>query len=1111
MGYTDISLFHQAKEDRVDLSEQAMSLWGKTNRVDETMWLPLYVHMSDSAAVAGHLWDEWVPAGTKDVLARNFGGDLPLARKVFLFIAGVHDIGKATPLFQCTPITHSLGLEEDSLAWIPKKAGLSFPIDSFVHHREPSHAIAGELIFQSYLSEIQHWDKLTAESYACIVGGHHGQPPTREQLNRKDYGERLGWDTRTYGNCWVDVQGELINFIARQSEISDDDFKKLAKHRLDIYAETVITGIVIMADWIASNSNDGLFPLIPLMPLQLDQKARAQMASVRSLKGLRHRQDGGWRELGLSSKWQPTHTKVSINELFATRFNLPPGASPRPVQMEAARIAQSATDPGIMVIEAPMGEGKTEAALAAAEILAKRTGRGGVCVALPTMATTDAMFSRFMKWVDAVPQEDGRAEKSISLRHGKAALNKQFANLRRSSSRLNKSASVDGSQELEEDPVRVSVNHGSGLQDTPEVVVSDWLIGRKKGVLANFLVCTIDQVLMSSLQMKHVALRQLALVNKVVIIDECHAYDAYMREYLQRTLKWLGGFHTPVILLSATLPEQLRSQLVDAYRTGYQSTSYNGLSAKEIELTRLGEKITQEDDPLAVFRYKESVYRKHDGDHGTVPQQDKEQGNSKSGSEGDVADALKQYPLITYTVGPEVKVSPVDTSSRWTNVDCRMLGDDDAELIRLLKDKLRGGGCAGIVCDTVGRAQHTAKILTEVFGDNIVKLTHSRFIDLDRMDNEVALRDKLGPEATIRNGHRPDQLIVVGTQVLEQSLDIDFDLMVSDIAPVDLLLQRVGRLHRHRRGEDEGDRPSQLRKARCYIRGIDTWDDACPTFAKGIDFIYPAASLLETLSVLSLTGLSTSRLVHLPTDIAHLVRTAYDLERVEELIPRQWLEAYHSYADKREKANDREIAKAHIYLMHDPAELIKNNCSTVDLCNRSLTSHNEEKARQAVRDTMDSVEVLLLQKSVDGYRLLPWVGGEGLEYGAPVSVDEVPDARLAQTILRCAVRLPLLMSSSTGIDGLIEELEMKATDFVDTWHESDWLDGCLPMILFPDFAAEEKESNNAASLEREGSSGAEETPYTELTFKGQVHGFNVQYSRARGLEVSRRESDEGGL
>ena len=87
-------------DGEIELSDRAKSLWGKTNRVDDTEWLPLYVHMADSAAMAARIWDTWVPYGTKSIISRDLGNDDDLARKLMIFLAGVHDIGKATPVLQ---------------------------------------------------------------------------------------------------------------------------------------------------------------------------------------------------------------------------------------------------------------------------------------------------------------------------------------------------------------------------------------------------------------------------------------------------------------------------------------------------------------------------------------------------------------------------------------------------------------------------------------------------------------------------------------------------------------------------------------------------------------------------------------------------------------------------------------------------------------------------------------------------------------------------------------------------------------------------------------------------------------------------------------------------
>ncbi len=113
-----------------------------------------------------------------------------------------------------------------------------------------------------------------------------------------------------------------------------------------------------------------------------------------------------------------------------------------------------------------------------------------------------------------------------------------------------------------------------------------------------------------------------------------------------------------------------------------------------------------------------------------------------------------------------------------------------------LKSRLAGGGCAAVICNTVIRAQEIYFALKEAnfIAEDHLTLFHSRFPPAWRKKIEAKVLGQFGKE-----GARPEKAIVVATQVIEQSLDLDFDLMVSDLAPVDLLIQRIGRLHRHQR------------------------------------------------------------------------------------------------------------------------------------------------------------------------------------------------------------------------------------------------------------------------------------------------------------------------
>ena len=148
------------------------------------------------------------------------------------------------------------------------------------------------------------------------------------------------------------------------------------------------------------------------------------------------------------------------------------------------------------------------------------------------------------------------------------------------------------------------------------------------------------------------------------------------------------------------------------------------------------------------------------------------------------------------------------------------------------RQALQSGVCAGVIVNTVRRAQDIAQQLREKMPEKDVLLLHSRFTLADRAKQETELLHRSGKSSTAKDR---DGLIVVGTQVLEQSLDIDFDILVSDLCPMDLLLQRIGRLHRHQRL-----RPKDLAKASCIVLNADG------PLESGAEKIYSKYLLLRT-------------------------------------------------------------------------------------------------------------------------------------------------------------------------------------------------------------------------------------------------------------------------
>ena len=827
---------------------------------------------------------------------------------------------------------------------------------------------------------------------------------------------------------WEKVQAELIGMCRSASGLTDDNLHHLSAVCLLAPIASLLTGFVIMCDWIASNQE--YFPLTAGGAFQstndsgtsrdfrdsdADDGNSARIPRSRAEE--ERRVDTAWRALDFPASWGEAQSELPPgDELFRLRFAFPEGAKARPVQEGAVELARTLDDPGMFVIEAPMGEGKTEAALAAAEVLAVRFGMGGICISLPTMATTDAMFGRVHEWLKKLPSPQGRKARGIFLAHGKAQLNEEFQGLARSSRRKRAYVCMDE----EASP--------KGVDES--VMVSDWMQGRKRGMLANFIVCTVDQVLMSALTMKHVSLRQLSLQGKVVIIDECHAYDAYMREYLYEVLEWLGFWRTPVILLSATLPKAQRKEMIDAYLKGRLVSL--GQKAEERRVTR--HRISMKCGPKA------SVVAASDG-------------GTKEKTPDSVVHLADGYPLISFTDGERCGSRSLSPSGSPRKVRVALMDDGDEELVGLLGELLSEGGCAAVICDTVSRAQGCAATLAGRFGEGAVRLVHARFTDFDRMHNERVLREELGPKATRDNGRRSQLEIVVGTQVLEQSLDIDFDVMVTDVAPIDLLMQRMGRLHRHG-CHDEG-RPKRLAHPCCLIRGIEGWADGAPKIDASICRVYEKASLLEAFAVLGLVEAGAACEVEMPADIAILVQRAYGKEGGEG-IPDLWLPAYERASEAREKQLARKRSRAQackVTSAHDLCERRANLAAMDGSASGALEERRDDDwGPRAVRDTQETIEVLLVRREGDALHLLPWVGDErqSVEQGAEIPTAWEPDSNVAKVVAQCAVRLPLAMCDLERIEDLIGLLEELCGRWVAAWQESPWLAGRLVLVLEED-------------------------------------------------------------
>ncbi|MEU7485070.1 CRISPR-associated helicase Cas3' [Streptomyces sp. NPDC042319] len=955
------------------------TVWAKHNR-DSEQWLPLWRHMDDSAAVAGLLWDWWLPANVRQLIAVALPGGEADARRLVVWLAGVHDIGKATPAFAC---------QVHQLAERMREHRLEMPSQQAMDpdRKLAPHGLAGQLLLGKWLEEQYGWTVKQAGQFTVAVGGHHGVPPEHGQINALDNRVHLLRTPGASEAVWRRVQEELLEACAEEYGVRGrlGDWRAV---KLPQPVQVLLTAVVIVSDWIASNSD-----LFPYFPQDVPRSNEERIAAA-------------WQGLGLPQPWRPEEPVGTAQELLVSRFGLPPGAKARPVQEAAVELARTMDEPGLMVIEAPMGEGKTEAALAAAEILAARAGAGGVFFALPTMATGNAMFPRLLDWLDRLPGGEGNRY-SVLLAHSKAALNEKFTDLMRGGQKI-VAVDLDAPDERPWRPSRTT--HASSA----EFIAHAWLRGRKKAMLSSFGAGTIDQLLFAGLKSRHLALRHLAVAGKVVVIDEAHAYDTYMSVYLDLVLSWLGAYKVPVVVLSATLPARRRRELVEAYAGS---------------------------------------------------------GKTQAATAFDAVEQADEYPLLTAVAPGAVPVMRRPAASgRATNVELERLDDDLELLADRLEAELADGGCALVVRNTVGRVLETADALRAKFGDGNVTVAHSCFIDTDRAANDDNLLKRFGPpdKATDRP-ERPH--VVVASQVAEQSLDVDFDLLVTDLCPVDLLLQRMGRLHRHLRpdGQQSG-RPERLRQARCLITGVD-WGAAVPEPVRGSVAVYGKWALLRSAAALLpwLEG-EPGTPVRLPADISPLVQSAYAYGPSG---PESWAEALENARRQHEEHRAGQAERAATFRLGPVA---RSGRPLFGWVAAGVGDADDTRAGRAqVRDSRESLEVVVVQRRADGtLATVPWLGEDrrGRRLGGlDLPTDQVPPAFAARTAASCGLRLPIQFSYPEVMDRAIEELE---EFYVPAWQAKDspWLAGQLILAL-------------------------DEDCQTHLA------GFRLRYSPTDGLEVTR--------
>ncbi len=821
-----------------DLSDAARSLWAKSG---DSVGHGLLAHLLDVAAVAESILRRESPQ-TQAWAAAALGLPRESAPRWIAATAGLHDFGKAIPGFQ---FKWPAGQRVD------EANGLAFKPASLDVHR---HDLASVALLRRLLQpKFPEAGWIAATTLA--LGAHHGYVPNSLEINRAM--------PRYEGPGWAEARAEVLDAYLQTLEPGDGPTLD------DIALPTVawLAGLTSVADWIGSNAD--WFPPGERAETLAGHYAQAGHLAETALDAI------GW------PRFHPMLDAAAPTETLIWRMLGRPAhpVTARPLQQAADALLAQATGPTLMIVEAPMGEGKTELALLAHLRLQTAYGHRGLYLALPTQATGNAMFDRALAFLRGFAPE---LRLDIQLTHGGAMLDERIHRLR-----------------------------GIDASATESIASSAWFSARKRPLLSPYGVGTVDQALFATLNVKHHFVRLWGLTNRVVVLDEIHAYDTYTSGLIEALLRWLKPLGCSVILMSATLPAKRRAALLAAWG----ARDLPQLAYPRILLVRDGE-----------------------------------------------------------TLGETVACRPL------APIHIVGLAQDLETLANEALACLADGGCGLVIVNTVQRAQNIYQLLRERIADPAeLMLFHARFPADERARREGEVLSRFGP---VPQTQRPTRCLLIATQVAEQSLDLDFDFMLSDLAPVDLLLQRAGRLHRHER-----ERPPAHAEPCLRVAGLlaDGPPDVKET-AWG--FVYDPYVLYCTWAVVL-----REPLWRLPQDIDRLVQAVYSQDPFEEedrpellaTLDSALAEHYAKVQTQRQQAINAAI---------DAGAEPQNPYQQQPRANEERDGGGIAIVTRLGDDSLIAVPVLIAE---DGWRLLP--------SDPPFDPTAIPDDALARRIYSRQVRI----------------------------------------------------------------------------------------------------------
>lgn len=806
-------------------------LWAKTaeNKAQSNNFHPVICHLLDTAAVCQQML-KLLPPAAIDRLRRGLQLDELGLLAWVPFLAGTHDTGKVSPPFQ---------FQDSDISEVARQlAGgslydLWFKRPQAVIGSDPYHGMVTACTLPEYLKSLLNNADL-AHELAAVVGGHHGIFPKNEEVGNilKTIRSRqfhLGDSDST--PQWRQWRTEILDILADFCGITNTQ----APQSCDAAAAVILASITTFSDWFASDqkyfppagSSPDLAEYMQGLPLKVEQSLAAAQWQI----------------------WQPHEQPLKFLDLFKNK--------PRGLQIAIESLMPEIQGkPTLLIVEAPTGEGKTEAALTVAHWNTSN-GMPGTYVGMPTQATGNALYNRLKKYLNNW-YPDQRV--NYQLIHSASTLDDNFS---KSICRL--------------------TNIYDNDRQPGGVFASEWFVNRKRALLAPWGVGTVDQALIGILRKKHQFLYLLGLAGKTVILDEVHAYDGYTSQLLDRLVHWCAILGSPVVILSATLNSKQRKNLLNSYAKGL------GLEEPELPIA---------DYPrLTVF-----------------PMQGK----------AVISLLFTQDKLSEINLKKEIKI-------HWI---------DESEISSLV-----GKGATAIIRSTVRRCQTTA----DKYSDAAV--FHSRFTQEHRLEREAYCLEKYGEPKTREDPVRPPSLLVA-TQVIEQSLNVDFDILISDLCPIDLLIQRLGRLWRF-------DRENRCVLERVIYLIRPKFDESgLPKFGDDVEGrmvkknynpgVYDRHALLRTWYLLCDRD-GDRQTITLPHNTDYLIKQVYDLEQEPSIsLTEEQCQDWDSSLENYKNWQDLIQHKAKEVIIPD----LKHYHSAEDLTHRNLDDEAAEMVTRLINDSM---------------------------------------------------------------------------------------------------------------------------------------------------------------